>query len=131
MVYTKEFKIRVVKDAAENNLTPLQVRSKYEISTSDFFKWQNIYSFKGETGFDEKRGGYRKNAGRPLKTETNDEAVKRRKEIPPPLPMDKKIYKEKLKEKDVNKVLLEENYRLKMENEYLKKLAALVQKKKK
>ena len=53
--YDKEFKIKVIKDYNENNLSISDTLQKYNIPTSCFYKWRNIFEKQGEDGFKEKR----------------------------------------------------------------------------
>ena len=106
--YSPEFKISVILDMRNNHLSYSETVRKYwgtqtkaEIANYRFTlrNWERIYLEEGEIGFmEEKRG--RKSTGRPRKK-----------------PLDKS------KEED----LIAENQRLRMENECLKKLNALVQ----
>ena len=106
--YSPEFKISVILDMRNNHLSYSETVRKYwgtqtKAETANYRftlrKWERIYLEEGEIGFmEEKRG--RKSTGRPRKK-----------------PLDKS------KEED----LIAENQRLRMENECLKKLNALVQ----
>ena len=106
--YSPEFKISVILDMRNNHLSYSETVRKYwgtqtKTETANYRftlrKWERIYLEEGEIGFmEEKRG--RKSTGRPRKK-----------------PLDKS------KEED----LIAENQRLRMENECLKKLNALVQ----
>ena len=106
--YSPEFKISVILDMRNNHLSYSETVRKYwgtqtKAETANYRftlrNWERIYFEEGEIGFmEEKRG--RKSTGRPRKK-----------------PLDKS------KEED----LIAENQRLKMENECLKKLNALVQ----
>jgi len=102
--YTGEFKEKVVTDMRENGLAYREVMRKYEISSQDVItNWERIYLEEGATGlYIERRGRANK---------SNNAQIGR----PPKL--DKKT------END----LIAENQRLRMENDYLKKLNALVQ----
>ena len=106
--YSPEFKISVILDMRNNHLSYSETVRKYwgtqtKTETANYRftlrNWERIYLEEGEIGFmEEKRG--RKSTGRPRKK-----------------PLDKS------KEED----LIAENQRLRMENECLKKLNALVQ----
>ena len=101
--YSPEFKISVIMDMREHHLGFRETERKYNIQHSVIAKWERIFLEKGIDGF------MRESKDRPPK---ENEAPKGR---PPKL--DKKT------EED----LITENRRLRMENEYLKKLNALVQ----
>ena len=106
--YSPEFKITVIMDMKHNHLSYRETIRKYWNTSSrseeDLYKqtvkqWERIYLTEGQKGFmEEKRG--RNSKGRPRK---------------------------KLLEKQSEEDLIAENQRLRMENEYLKKLNALVQ----
>ena len=106
--YSPEFKISVILDMRNNHLSYSETVRKYwgtqtKAETANYRftlrNWERIYLEEGEIGFmEEKRG--RKSTGRPRKKPLN-----------------------KSKEED----LIAENQRLRMENECLKKLNALVQ----
>ena len=106
--YSPEFKISVILDMRNNHLSYSETVRKYwgtqtKAETANYRftlrNWERIYLEEGEIGFmEEKRG--RKSTGRPRKK-----------------PLDKS------KEED----LIAENQRLRMENECLKKLNALIQ----
>jgi transposase-like protein len=106
--YSPEFKISVILDMRNNHLSYSETVRKYwgtqtKAETANYRftlrNWERIYLEEGEIGFmEEKRG--RKSTGRPRKK-----------------PLDKNV------EED----LIAENQRLRMENECLKKLNALVQ----
>ena len=107
-LYSPEFKISVILDMRSNRLSYSETVRKYwgtqtKAETANYRftlrNWERIYLEEGEIGFmEEKRG--RKSTGRARK-KTLDEQV----------------------EED----LIAENQRLRMENECLKKLNALVQ----
>ena len=100
--YSPEFKKSVIMDMRENHLGYRETERKYNIQHSVIAKWERIFLEEGIEGFMKKR------SGRSLK---EGETPKIR---PPKL--DKKT------ERD----LIAENQWLRMENEYLKKLRALV-----
>lgn len=102
--YSPEFKISVILDMRENHLGYNETMRKYSLTgCSTLPLWERIYLEEGVEGLMKER------RGRPTKA---DGAVKGR-----PLKLDKPV------EED----LISENQRLRMENEYLKKLIALVQ----
>ena len=106
--YSPEFKISVILDMHEKHLGYRETvrkhwhtscQSEEALYVSTLKKWECIYLTEGQKGFmEEKRG--RNSKGRPRK---------------------------KLLEKQSEEDLIAENQRLRMENEYLKKLNALVQ----
>ena len=101
--YDGAFKVSVVEYMHDNHLSLFQTAVKFGIPTeSTVSKWERIYYEEGPLGL------YRDNRGRKSKV-SSDKPTKR------------KINKET--EED----LIAEVQRLRMENEYLKKLQALVQ----
>ena len=95
--YTPEFKKLVVETMMEEKLSYCEAARRYEVSDDKRVKdWERIYLTEGPEGFAVERRG-RGSAGRPRK-----------------LP------------KEVEEDLLAEVQRLRAENEYLKKLQALV-----
>lgn len=102
--YTSEFKQMVVEDLLNNRLSYSEIRKKYNIDAHDILqKWERIYLEEGVGGL------YIERRGRSI----SGDGVKKGR--PPKL--------EKTKEDD----LIAEVQRLRIENEYLKKLNALVQ----
>ena len=101
--YSPEFKLSVIMDMREHHLGFRETERRYNIQHSVIAKWERIFSEEGIDGF------MRKSKGRPPKE--NETPKGRTPEF------DKKT------EED----LITENWRLRMENEYLKKLNALVQ----
>ena len=101
--YSPEFKKSVIMDMRENHLGFRAAERKYNIQHSVIAKWERIFLEEGIDGF------MRERRGRPPKENG----------IPKGRPpkFDKKT------EED----LIAENQRLRMENEYLKELNALVQ----
>ena len=91
-------------DMRENHLGIMETERKYDVKHNVISKWERIFLEEGAEGLMKERRGRASKA---------DGIAKGR---PPKL--DKKI------EED----LIAENQRLRMENEYLKKLSALVQK---
>ena len=102
--YTGEFKQMVIEDMIKNKYSYRETARKYEISDKHIAqKWERIYLEEGAEGlYIERRGRTISKEGKP-------------KGRPPKL--------EKSKEED----LIAEVQRLRIENEYLKKLNALVQ----
>ena len=112
--YSPEFKITVIMDMRHHHLSYRETIRKYWNTTSrseeDLYKqtvkqWECIYLIEGQKGFMVERRG-RKSTGRPRKK-----------------PLDKEIKKDLVLE---NQRLKERLEYLEMENEYLKKLDALV-----
>ena len=99
--YSPEFKLSVILDMREHHLGYGETAGKYGIVHSVIIKWERKYLEEGYEGL------MKDNRGRPSLSN------KRRGR---PLKLDKKV------EED----LIAENQRLRMENEYLKKLSALV-----
>lgn len=101
--YSPDFKLSVILDMREHHLGYRQTAQKYKIASSVIFRWERKYLEEGYEGLMKDNRGKVSSAsgkrGRPPK-------------------LDKKV------EED----LIAENQRLRMENEYLKKLQALVQK---
>ncbi len=100
--YDGNFKISVVEYMHENHLSLNETCVKFRInSVSNLSKWERIYYEEGPQAlYEDKRGRTRKMSSKPRKKKLS---------------------------KDVEEDLIAENQRLRMENEYLKKLNALVQ----
>jgi transposase len=99
--YTPEFKLEVVLYNREQGKS--QTERVYHIHSSVFYKWDRIYLEEGIEGLSiERRGRSIKPGGKPKGR---------------PVKLSRKV------EAD----LISENQRLRMENDYLKKLAALIQ----
>ena len=101
--HSPEFKLSVIMDMREHHMGFMEAERKYNIQHSVIQKWERIFLEEGAEGLMKERRGRASAAsgthkGRPPK-------------------LDQKV------EED----LIAENQRLRMENEYLKKLDALVQ----
>lgn len=104
--YTGEFKQRVIEDMRNNNLSQNETAAKYDIPRSRVHAWERIYLEEGPGGlYLERRGRACAANGTP------------------------KGRKPKI-DKQLEEDLIAENQRLRMENDYLKKLDALVRSKK-
>ena len=99
--YSGEFKQNVVEYMHDNHLPATQTAIHFRLQTPIVLKWERIYYEEGPQGLYKERRGRSRN-------------------------MESKPKKKKL-DKQVEEDLIAENQRLKMENEYLKKLNALVQ----
>ena len=100
--YGGDFKLNVVEYMHENHLSLLETCIKFNIGNQERVGiWERIYYEEGPQALYEERRGRKKN-------------------------MSSKPRKKKLS-KEVEEDLISENQRLRMENEYLKKLNALVQ----
>ena len=103
--YDGHFKVMVIEYMHANHLSSYSVAAKFGIkSRANVSKWERIYYEEGPEGLLK-----RKSRGRPPKNMSKDKLVK-------------KELSEQTKED-----LIAEVQRLRMENEYLKKLRALVQ----
>ena len=111
--YSPEFKISVILDMREHHLGYCEtVRKHFNIEDGKEVnychrvqRWERIYLEEGEAGF------YIERRGRATKMDNPKIGRPRKKQL----------------DKQVEKDLIAENQRLRMENEYLKKLNALVQ----
>ena len=102
--YTGEFKVKVVEYAHTNHLSAVAASTHFGLSTKALFlKWERIYYEEGPQALMEERRGRASKMGK---------GIGRKKQLP-----------DQTKEN-----LIAEVQRLRMENEYLKKLQALVQK---
>ena len=118
--YSPEFKISVILDMLNNHLGYREtVRKYWNVKSTDENKytsrvklWERIYLQEGEAGF------YIERRGRTKKM--NNPKIGRPKKV-----LDKRIEKDLISE---NQQLKERIEQLEMENEYLKKLDALVRK---
>ncbi len=100
--YSGNFKKNVVEYMHENHLSATETAIKFNLANHNVvLKWERIYYEKGPQALYEERRGRNKNMSSK--------------------PKNKKLNKE------VEEDLIAENQRLRMENEYLKKLNALVQ----
>lgn len=105
MNYTGEFKQKVVEDMKENGLNQSETARKYSVGRNQVQQWEYIYLEKGpEALYTENRGRAPKSAN-----SENDTNLNKSTEID----------------------LIAEIRRLRMENDYLKKLNALIQTKEK
>jgi transposase len=100
--YTGKLKQSVIEDMTNNNLSQNETAVKYNISRARVQSWERIYLEEGPAGL------YIERRGRACAANGTRKGRKPK--------MDKQI------EED----LIAENRRLRMENEYLKKLEALV-----
>ena len=117
--YSPEFKISCIIDMREHNLTYAETARKYlcKIGQENSYKsrlklWERIFLEEGEAGL------YRERRGRTKKMD--NPKIGRPKKI-----LDKKVKQDLIAE---NQQLKERLEQLEMENEYLKKLDALVRK---
>ena len=99
--YSGEFKQNVIKYMHSNHLSATETAVHFRIQTYVVLKWERIYYEEGPQALYEEYRGRKKN-------------------------MSSKTKKKNLN-KEVEEDLIAENHRLRMENEYLKKLNALVQ----
>ena len=99
--YSGEFKQNVVEYMHSNHLSATETAIHFRITTHVVLKWERIYYEEGPQGlYIERRGRSKNMSSRQKKKNLN---------------------------KEVEEDLISENQRLRMENEYLKKLNALVQ----
>lgn len=99
--YSGEFKQSVIEYMHNNYLSATETAIHFRIQTPVVLKWERIYYEEGPQGlYIERRGKSKNMNSKPKKKNLN---------------------------KEVEEDLIAENQRLRMENEYLKKLNALVQ----
>ena len=117
--YSPEYKISVIMDMRENNLSYSETVRKYwhtksKAETSNYRSqvknWERIYLEEGEAGF------YVERRGRTTKMDNSKKGRPRKK------PIDKQVENDLIAELQK---LKEENQYLRAENEYIKKLSAL------
>ena len=118
--YSPEYKISVIMDMRENNLSYSETVRKYwhtksKAETSNYRSqvknWERIYLEEGEAGF------YVERRGRTTKMDNSKKGRPRKK------PLDKQVENDLIAELQK---LKEENQYLRAENEYIKKLSALI-----
>ena len=118
--YSAEYKISVIMDMRENHLGYRETVRKYwykktEAETSNHLSqvknWERIYLEEGEAGF------YVERRGRATKMDNSKKGRPRKK------PLDKQVENDLIAE---NQRLKEELEYLRAENEYIKKLSALI-----
>jgi transposase len=101
-----KFKVHVVEFTRENSLSSTEAAAHFNIARSVFKRWEHLYLEEGSQAlFRERRGRKKLN--------------KKERGRPPKL------------DRQIKEDLIAENQRLKMENEFLKKLNALVQEREK
>jgi len=103
--YTGEFRQKVVEDMRENGLNQSETSRKYSVGRNQVQQWERIYIEKGPEGL------YIENRSRAPKS-ANTEKID-------------------TLDKNIEADLIAEIQHLRMENEYLKKLNALIQAKEK
>ena len=109
--YSPELKISVILDMRNNHLGYRETARKYNLGNNVCQgkelarRWERIYLEEGEAGF------YIERRGKATKMDNPKIGRPRKKQL----------------DKQVEEDLIAENQRLRMENEYLKKLNALVQ----
>lgn len=106
--YPGTFKLNVVKERIATGLGYREIARKYGVTHQNVMQWERIYLECGETGLLEEQ------RGKAMKEGYASSAGERRK-----------------LDKNVERDLIAEVQRLRMENEYLKKLQALVKEGKK
>jgi transposase len=104
-VYGGDFKLKLILEMQELGLSLSQISAKYRITISVLSGWRRLYEQKGVSALYET-----KIRGRPPKMKKSN--LKKKEDL--------SDYEE----------LLKENERLRIENDYLKKVCALIQKKK-
>ena len=114
--YSPEFKISVIMDMREHRLGYQETMRKYfpHLQQRNFYflkQWERIYLEEGEAGF------YIERRGRTTKMDNPKKGRPRKK------PLDKQVENDLIAE---NQRLKEELEYLRAENEYIKKLSALI-----
>ena len=104
-IYTGEFKQKVVEDMRENRLNQSETSRKYSVGRNQVQQWERIYLEKGPEGLYIENRGIASKSANTEKIDTLD--------------------------KNIEADLIAEIQHLRMENEYLKKLNALIQAKEK
>lgn len=108
MRYSGDFKLSLIEDMLANHLSLQEASTKYHINDSLISRWRRTYEQFGALSLFEK-----KPLGRPPKMKEKRPTSQKEKTS-----------------SDSYQELLDENLRLRIENDYLKKLQALTQKKK-
>ena len=118
--YSPEFKISVILDMREHNLSYHEVVRKHNLGDSNIGayrntvkRWERIYLEEGEAGFYVERRGRKAKMGNPKKGRAKKK------------PLSKEVEQDLIAE---NQRLKEQLEYLQMEYDYLKKLDALVRK---
>ena len=115
--YSPEYKISVIMDMRENHLGYRETARKYNLGNNECQgknlarNWERIYLEEGEVGF------YIERRGRTTKMDNPKKGRPRKK------PLDKQVENDLIAE---NQRLKEELEYLRAENEYIKKLSALI-----
>lgn len=108
-IYSGDFKLAVIRDIQNNNLSAREAALKYNISSHNIvLNWEKKFLTGGSKALYEMGTGYATKAESPLKGRPR-----------------------KISDKPLDEDLISEIKRLRMENDYLKKLNALVQQREK